>query len=88
MLRPHSWEWMLGHSSSSEVMALRSGGFDHVKVMPYFYNSIRHDQSDGSIRYLSTPAKKEGKIIAINRGQNVRVMPYSKEAVKFMGITE
>lgn len=87
MLRAHSWQWMMDHSDSKSVSDLKYGGFDHVRVMPYFYNSVRHEQSDGSIRHLSTPAKKEGKIIAINRGQNVRVMPYSKEACEFMGIS-
>ncbi len=85
-LRAHSWEWMLDHSDSISVDALRNGGFDTVKVMPYYYNSIRHDQLDGSIRHIRTPAKKEGRIIAINRGQNIRILPYSKQACEFMGI--
>ncbi len=74
MLRAHSWEWMLDHSDSKSVTELRQGGFDKVMVMPYFYNSIRHEQEDGSIRHVRTPAKKEGRIIAINRGQNIRVI--------------
>ena len=86
MLRAHSWEWMLDHSESSKVSELKSSGFDSVMVMPYFYMSTRHELEDGSIRHVSTPAKKEGKIIAINRGQNVRVLQYSKQACEFMGI--
>ncbi len=85
-LRAHSWEWMLDHSESKSIDALRNGGYDTVMVMPYFYNSVLHSNDDGSIRYVRTPAKKEGKIIAINRGSNVRVMPYSKEACDYMGL--
>ena len=85
-LRAHTWEWILDHSNVKDVESLRSGGFDTVKVMTYYYYSNRHELPDGSIRYVSTPAKKEGKIIAINRGQNVRVMPYSVKACEFMGI--
>ncbi len=86
MLRQHSWSWLLDHSTAKDVSELQSLGFGQAMVLPYFYLSIRHEQDDGSIRYVSTPAKKEGRIIAFNRGSNVRIIHYSEDMVKALGI--
>jgi hypothetical protein len=60
-----------------------SGAYPREMVIPI--------PANGSVKYykrrlMTEACKKEGKIIAINRGQNVRLMPYSVDNEKAMGL--
>lgn len=88
MFKQHSWKWLLDHSASKDVEALRIQGFGAVAVLPYFFLSTVHKDAEDRTVTLSVAAKKEGKLIVFHRGVTVRIAPYTKQMVKELAIHE
>lgn len=74
MIKAHTWKWLLDHSYASDVEALMSAGFGAVRIVRYRYNMAGNIENN------------DKKIIAFNRGQNVRVTHYSEQMAATLGL--
>ena len=63
----HGWGWLLNHSYGTDVSRLKDKGFGSVSILRYRYTMAGDVENN------------DKKIIGFNRGQNVRVLGYSKE---------
>lgn len=96
----HTWAWLIDRAVlASDVSALQELGFGKAKVIPIHYEGkgekkrfwLPTEEQDRSpyertAHFSEGNARKEKKIIAFNRGQQVRVIPYARYLALELGL--
>lgn len=71
----HTWQWLANRAMPFELDSLRLKGYGSYQVIQFMYS---HEKSN---------TKDWRKVMAFNRGSNVRLMGYSKKLEEALNAT-